>query len=36
MKERFEFCGRKWGVVYCDEDTPCYECKRRYKKFKKG
>ncbi len=36
MKE-FTYCGRKWGVVYCDEDTPCYECRKnreRCKKFK--
>jgi len=31
--KEFEYCGRKWGVIWCDKDTPCYTCKKEAKKF---
>ena len=28
FESSFEYCGRRWGVVNCDKDTPCYNCER--------
>ena len=32
----FKYCGRRWGVTYCDEFTPCYQCKSKIKIKQKG